>query len=197
LRQAAIGFRVHSGWAAIVAVSLEKGAPVVLHRQKLLLVKIFSYTFRQPYHTAEKMALEEAADFVRGVEKESQELALAGIRALQKELASADYNICGCALLLASGRKLPEFEKILTSHALIHTADGELFRESIRKACSRARLPLTATKERDLLAAASKKLNKRPEYLNRSVAALGKSVGPPWTQDEKLATLAAWLTLAK
>ncbi|HLK04750.1 MAG TPA: hypothetical protein VKT53_09945 [Candidatus Acidoferrum sp.] len=197
MRQAAIGFRVHSGWAAIVAVSLEKGAPVVLHRQKLLLVKIFSYTFRQPYHTAEKMALEEAADFVRGVEKESQELALAGIRALQKELASADYNICGCALLLASGRKLPEFEKILTSHALIHTADGELFRESIRKACSRARLPLTATKERDLLAAASKKLNKRPEYLNRSVAALGKSVGPPWTQDEKLATLAAWLTLAK
>ncbi len=197
MRQAAIGFRVHSGWAAIVAVSLEKGAPVVLHRQKLLLVKIFSYTFRQPYHTAEKMALEEAADFVRGVEKESQELALAGIRALQKELASADYNICGCALLLASGRKLPEFEKILTSHALIHTADGELFRESIRMACSRARLPLTATKERDLLAAASKKLNKRPEYLNRSVAALGKSVGPPWTQDEKLATLAAWLTLAK
>ena len=197
MRQAAIGFRVHSGWAAMVAVSLEKGAPVVLHRQKLLLVKIFSYTFRQPYHTAEKMALEEAADFVRGVEEESQELALAGIRTLQKELARADYNICGCALLLASGRKLPEFAKILNSHALIHTADGELFRESIRKACSRARLPLTATKERDLLAAASKKLNKRPEYLNRSVAALGKSVGPPWTQDEKLATLAAWLTLAK
>ncbi len=197
MRQAAIGFRVHSGWAAMVAVSLEKGAPVVLHRQKLFLVKIFSYTFRQPYHTAEKMALEEAADFVRGVEKESQELALAGIRALQKGLARADYNICGCALLLASGRTLPEFEKILTSHALIHTADGELFRESIRKASSRAKLQLTGTKERDLLAAAWKKLNKRPEYLNRSVAALGKSVGPPWTQDEKLATLAAWLTLAK
>src|SRR5579859_8000605 len=197
MKHAAIGFRVHSGWAAMVAVSLEDGVPVVLYRRKLLLVKTFSYTFRQPYHTAEKMPLGDAAEFVRGVEQESRGLALSGLRALEKELESVRYKVRRCALLLASGRKLPEFERILASHALIHTADGELFRESIRKACSRARLPLTATKERDLLAAASKKLNKRPEYLNRSVAALGKSVGPPWTQDEKLATLAAWLTLAK
>ena len=138
----------------------------------------------------------DASEFVRGVETESRELALAGLRALEKELDSADYTVRGCALLLASGRKLPEFEKILASHALIHTADGELFREAIRHCCARAKLPLTAIKERELLAAASKRLNKRPEFLNRQVTALGKSLGPPWTQDEKLATLAAWFTLA-
>jgi len=180
----------------MVAVSLEDGVPVVLQRRKLLLVGTFSYTFRQPYHTAEKMPLGDAAEFVRGVETESRELALSGLRALEKELDSADYKVRGCALLLASGRKLPEFEKILASHALIHTADGELFREAIRRCCARAKLPLAAIKERELLAAASKRLNKRPEFLNRQVAALGKSLGPPWTQDEKLATLAAWLTLA-
>jgi len=196
LNRASIGFRVHSGWAAMVAVSLEDGAPVVLHRRKLLLVKTFSYTFRQPYHTAEKMPLGDAAEFVRGVEKESQELALSGLRALAKELNSVNYKIGGCALLLASGRKLPEFEKILASHALIHTADGELFRESIRHACTRAKLPLAAITERELMASAATRLKKKPEFLNRQVAALGKSLGPPWTQDEKLATLAAWLTLA-
>jgi len=196
MNRAAIGFRVHSGWAAMVAVSLEDGVPIVLHRRKLLLIKTFSYTFRQPYHTAEKMPPGDAAEFVRGVETESRELALSGLRALEKELDSADYKVRGCALLLASGRKLPEFEKILASHALIHTADGELFREAIRHCCARAKLPLTAIKERELLAAASKRLNKRPEFLNRQVAALGKSLGPPWTQDEKLATLAAWLILA-
>jgi len=196
MNRAAIGFRVHSGWAAMVAVSLEDGVPIVLQRRKLLLVGTFSYTFRQPYHTAEKMPLGDAAEFVRGVETESRELALSGLRALEKELDSADYKVRGCALLLASGRKLPEFEKVLASHALIHTADGELFREAIRHCCARAKLPLTAIKERELLAAASKRLNKRPEFLNRQVAALGKSIGPPWTQDEKLATLAAWLTLA-
>jgi len=196
MNRAAIGFRVHSGWAAMVAVSLEDGVPIVLQRRKLLLVGTFSYTFRQPYHTAEKMPLGDAAEFVRGVETESRDLALSGLRALEKELDSADYKVRGCALLLASGRKLPEFEKVLASHALIHTADGELFREAIRHCCARAKLPLTAIKERELLAAASKRLNKRPEFLNRQVAALGKSIGPPWTQDEKLATLAAWLTLA-
>lgn len=196
MQRAAIGFRVHSGWAAMVSVALEDALPVVLERRKLLLVKTFSYTFRQPYHTAEKMRLDEAAGFVRSVENESRELAVAGIRSLQKELEKLEYKICGCSLLLASGRALPELEKILASHAMIHTADGELFRDSIRRSCAKVKLPLTAIKERDMLATASKRLNKRPQFLNRHVAALGKSLGPPWTQDEKFATLAAWLALA-
>jgi hypothetical protein len=196
MNRAAIGFRVHSGWAAMVAVALEHGLPVVLERRKLLLVKTFSYTFRQPYHTAEKMALREAAEFVRGVEVESMGLALAGIRSLQEELGKLDYKLCGCSLLLASGRELPEFEKILLSHAMIHTADGELFRDSIRRSCTRAKLPLTGIRERDLLATASKRLHRKPQFLNRYVAAFGKSLGPPWTQDEKTSTLAAWLALA-
>ncbi len=195
MQRAAIGFRVHSGWAAMVAVALEDGLPAVLERRKLQLVKTFSYTFRQPYHTAEKMPLGDAAEFVRGVENESRELALAGIRAVQNELQKANYKVHGCSLLLASGRGLPEFEKILASHAMIHTADGELFRDAIRHSCTCVKLPLTAIKERELLATAAKRLNKRPQFLNRHVAALGKSLGPPWTADEKMATLAAWLAL--
>ena len=196
MNRAAIGLRVHSGWAAMVAVALEDGLPVVLQKRKLLLVKTFSYTFRQPYHTAEKMQLEEAREFVCGVENESQELALAGIRAAQNELQKVEYKVSGCALLLASGRTLPEFEKILASHAMIHTADGELFRDAIRHSCERAKVLLVAIKERELLATAAKRLHKRPQFLNRHVAALGKSLGPPWTQDEKMATLGAWLVLA-
>jgi hypothetical protein len=197
MEHAALGFRVHSGWACMVAVSLEKKIPIVLIRRKLQLVKIFSYTFRQPYHTAEKMPASDAAQFVRGVEKESRELAVAGVRDAQKELATLDYKIVGLALLLASGRELPKFEKILTSHALIHTADGELFRESLRRAGARCKLSVNAIKEKDLFATASKFLRYKPEQLNRQITALGKSLGPPWTQDEKFATLAAWLTLAE
>jgi hypothetical protein len=196
LQRAAIGFRVHSGWAAMVAVSLENGAPVILKRSKLLLVKTFSYTFRQPYHTAAKMSLTEAPQFVKSVEKESCELGADGIRALQKELRPLDYKLVGAALLLASGRELPELEKILAAHALIHTADGELFRNSVRSACARAKLPFFPIKERELLATVATRLKKRPQFLTRKVSTLGKSIGPPWTQDEKLATLAAWLVLA-
>lgn len=197
MQRAALGFRVHSGWAAFVAVTLEKKSPVVLVRRKLQLVKTFSYAYRQPYHTAEKMPSGDAAAFVRGVEKESRKLAVKGIRAVQKELSGLHYQLTGCSLVLASGRQLPEFEKILASHALIHTADGELFRDSLRRAAARCKLPLTAIKERDLLAAASKSLRLKPDILHRRIAALGKSLGPPWTQDEKLSALAAWLTLVQ
>jgi len=181
----------------MVAVSLEKGTPVILERRKLLLVKTFSYTFRQPYHTAEKMQLNEAAEFVRGVEKESRELALAGIRSLQKAFEKLDYKVCGCSLLLASGRHLPEFEKILASHALIHTADGELFREGLRAACSRCDIPVEGIREKELFATASAALGIQEAALKRRIAGLGKSLGPPWSQDEKFAALAAWLTLGR
>jgi len=81
-----VGFRVHSGWAAMVAVALEKGEPVVLSRERVHLVKIFNYSYRQPYHTAEKLPLSEAREFVAGVEKESQKLAYQAIRGLRAEL---------------------------------------------------------------------------------------------------------------
>lgn len=197
MQRAAIGFRVHSGWAALVAVALERSEPLILIRRKLQLVKTFSYTFRQPYHTAERMQLAEASAFVRQVEKESFELALAGILEVRNELEHLRYSLRGAGLLAASGRKLPEFHKILSSHALIHTADGEHFRDSIRSSCSRGKIPLMELPEREILSIASARLEKRIEFLNRKLTALGKSLGPPWTQDEKLSALSAWLTLAR
>ena len=100
-------------------------------------------------------------------------------------------------LLLASGRALPGLEQILASHALIHTADGELFRDSLRAACNECDLPLEGIREKELFAAASKTLGVKPPMLQRRVAGLGKALGPPWSQDEKFAALGAWLTLAR
>ena len=73
MKQATVGFRVHSGWSAVVAVCLEKGAPVVLHRQRVQLVETFTYRFRQPYHTGEKMALAAAREFIAGVREQGRE----------------------------------------------------------------------------------------------------------------------------
>ena len=75
MKQATVGFRAHSGWAAMVAVSVEKGAPTVLARERIELVETFTYRFRQPYHTAEKLPLGEARKFVALVEVEAARLA--------------------------------------------------------------------------------------------------------------------------
>lgn len=195
--RSAIGFRVHSGWAAAVTLSGAAGSPAVLDRRRIQLVGTFTYAFRQPYHTAEKLPLSEANSFVEKVRAESCRLALDGIRAVRKDLAGVKCRIESVALLLSSARELPALERILSSHALIHTADGELFRDAIRQACSRAKIKLACFRERELLADAAERLACSPAALERRIASLGKSLGPPWTQDQKLAALAAWLSLAR
>jgi len=193
MKQAAVGFRVHSGWSAVVAVCLEKGAPVVLWRQRVQLVETFTYRFRQPYHTGERLGLADAREFIAGVREKGLELAYRAIRDLQAELEERGYQLTRGALLLASGRPLPELEKILASHALIHTADGELFRECLLHASERCGLAVVSIRERELLEQAAKAMRMPKPSLLRRVTELGRPFGSPWTQDEKFATLAAWL----
>lgn len=197
MQTAALGFRVHSGWAAAVVMCGPIDLPVVLERRKIELVKTFSYTFRQPYHTAEKMERPDAVKFIRSVRSDAKRLAVSSLRALQRDVGAGEFKIEGGALLLASGRALPELEQILASHALIHTADGELFRESLRAACDHCGLALEGIREKELFMVASKQLGIQAASLKSRVAALGEPLGPPWSQDEKFAALAAWLTLGR
>ena len=195
MKKAAVGFRVHSGWAAMAAVCVEKGAPRVVARARVQLVEAFTYRFRQPYHTAEKLPPDPAHEFVAGVEKESQKLASRAIRGLQAELQKQGMELTRCALLMASGRTLPSFEKILASHALIHTADGELFREALLSAAKRCGIETVKIKEKELLENGRRALRMQPASLLCRLAELGRPFGSPWSQDEKFATLAAWVAL--
>ena len=196
MKNAAVGFRAHSGWTAMVAVAGPMAAPTVLDRRIIHLVKTFTYTFRQPYHTAEKMPFSDGAKFIKNSRIEAGQLALAAIRGLQKELDKLGWKLSACGLLLASGRALPELAKILASHAIIHTADGELFRDALRGACAKCDIPLVALKEREIFDEGSKALRLKPDALERRIAAMGKPLGPPWSQDEKFSALAAWISLA-
>ena len=197
MKRAAVGFRVHSGWSALVAVSLEKDGPVVLSRERVHLVETFIYKFRQPYHTAERMPLEKARAFVGASLVDAKRLAGGVLRSTREELASKGYELARGALLLASGKALPELEKILLSHALIHTADGEHFREALRHACADCGVEIACIRDRELLERGVKSLGMKREKLLRRLTELGGGFGSPWTQDEKYAALAAWLVLAE
>jgi hypothetical protein len=179
----------------MVAVGVGKGAPRVLARERVQLVETFTYRFRQPYHTAEKLPMSQAREFVAGVGKEAQRLAYRAIRSAQGELEKQGITLTRCALLLASGRTLPNLENILQSHALIHTADGELFREALLSAAKRFGLETVKIRERELFDCARKILRAEPAVLLRRVTEPGKMFGSPWSQDEKFATLAAWMAV--
>ncbi|HET7105536.1 MAG TPA: hypothetical protein VFI38_01925 [Candidatus Acidoferrum sp.] len=197
MKRAAVGFRVHSGWSALVVVSLEKDGPIVLSRERIHLVETFIYKFRQPYHTAERMPLEKARAFVEESLVEAKRLACSALRSTQKELGNKGYELARGALLLASGKALPSLETTLLSHALIHTADGEHFREALRYACADCGMEISCIKERELLERGVKSLRTRRDRLLRRLTQLGAGFGSPWTQDEKYAALAAWLVLAE
>jgi hypothetical protein len=195
MKSAALGFRAHSGWTALVALAVSKGTPGVLARQRIHLVETFTYRFRQPYHTAKNMPLDEARAFISRVQAEARSLAYHTICELQKSLHAQGYQLTRSGLVLASGRPLPNLPDILVSHALIHTADGELFRDALLHASARCGLPSKTARERELRDEGPEMLRLRPNELTRRIAELGRTLGPPWSQDEKLATLVAWLAL--
>jgi hypothetical protein len=197
MKNVAVGLRVHSGWSALVALSLEKGEPVVLSRERLQLVETFNYSFRQPYHTAAKGSLEEGREFISKVKAEATRLALLAFRTVQRKLDETDYRLTHCGLLLASARPLPDLEKILAAHPLIHTAEGVLFRGAVSAASREYGLKELQVKEKGLLEQAVVVLRCGEDALLRRITDLGRPLGSPWSQDEKFATLAAWLALSE
>jgi hypothetical protein len=193
MKPAAVGFRVHSGWTALVAVTVKEGTPSILARERAQLVRTFTYEYRQPYHTAARMPTGDRGAFIARMRAEARRFAFRTICRLKATLEEQGYSLTRSGLLLASGRPLPELGGILASHSLIHTADGELFREAIVDATVRAGLPCARIRERELFDSAARTLGLKSKDVSRRIQRLGRPLGPPWSQDEKHASLVAWL----
>jgi len=146
---------------------------------------------KQPYHFAESLSLGEAERHLEKCATVSHRLAVQAIRQMLDGVTARKYRVLGCAMLLASGRALPSLEKILASHALIHTAEGEFFRKVAREACKHFRIPVVGIRERELDERANTIFGKRALSVRQHISELGKIVGSPWTLDEKTAVLAA------
>jgi len=184
---AAIGFRAHSGWAAAVAIAGPADAPSVIARRRIEMVDRDSAGGKQPYHAVVGLEMREAQKIVTASAARAASLAAAALGGIVEDLRKLGHEVAGCGLVLASGRSLPTLASILASHPLIHTAEGELFREALRAAIRTCALPLVAVKERELLS--------RAKPLEPHLAAMGRAIGPPWRQDQKYAAMAAWLAL--
>ena len=189
MTQAAVGFRVHSGWAAAVTLAGPKSAPLVLDRRRVELID-GSPGSKQPYHAAESLDPAAAEALLERFRKSTWLLAQRGL----DEITRA-HAIGACGVLLGGGRALPELAKILASHPLLHTAEGVFFRQALIDAGRERGLPVRAVKERDLLDTCAAELKLAPALIDRHLAEWGRALGPPWRQDEKFAALAAWLAL--
>lgn len=193
--RAGLAFRAHSGWAVLVAVAGSVAAPVVIHRQRIELVDPEFSGSRQPYHLAKPMKLEHAAALLDRCAATAHSMARKALQDLMGELARQHYDVAGSCILLGSGRTTTDLAAILASHPMIHTAEGEFFRQALRSACESCGLPVASVPERELLSQSAAALGLSPEQIERQASAMGKSIGPPWTRDEKLCAIAACLVL--
>lgn len=178
----------------MVIVAGALGSPAVIDRRRIELTK--SGIPRQPYHAAEGMELQAAKKFLQRCTNAARLLARQAVRAVIGDLRKNGYEVVGSGVLLASGRPLPSLAATLASHALIHTAEGELFREALIRASEHFDLPVTTMKERELYARGAGQLRIPLQKLGCRLTDMGRTIGPPWRQDEKLAALVGWLRLA-
>jgi len=193
MKRAGVGFREHTGWAAMVALGGGVTAPVVLARSRYELSE--GDLPRAAYHAARQLDLENAGRLVHQVGLVARSAAESQLRRTVAELEAAGYEVVGTAV--AAPRELPaDLSEILGSHPLVHTAEGQLYRDALAEAIELVGLPLTRFVQQELYEEAAVHIGTSDASLQAQLTGLGRALGPPWQRDQKEAAAAAWLALA-
>jgi hypothetical protein len=193
---AALGFRVHTGWAASVAVAGPLSLPRVVDRRRVALIENGEEKSAAVYHAAMELALPAAEKLVRDATDAARRKARIAIEAMIDELRAKGYEPVAAGIVLGGGRLPSSLEAILRSHPLVHTAEGELFRQALIAASEACELRVSGVSGRELYAKVASELGVDAEHLRNQLGEAGKSAGKPWAQDQKEAMAVAWSALA-
>ena len=181
-----LGWRVHGWSAVVVAVRGSAGAPELVHRGRVTFIEDESR--QEPFHAATAVPIDEAPALIESVEQTAVSAAAATI----DELGSSIGPIAAVGVV-GGDRRLPDLPRILSKHALLHAAERDLYERAIVRGAAEAGVPAsTIPATKSLLHDASELL---AVDLVVTLAALGKSVGPPWQKDHREATVAALVAL--
>jgi len=193
MTKAALGFRAHSGWAMLAAVAGSVRSPIVILRRRIELIE--RGIPKQPYHAAKDLPLPEAETLIQRCTDVATRLAIAAIRKCIDDLRADGYSVDHIGVLLGSGRSVGDLAKVLASHPMLHTAEGVLIRNALREAGQKCGLAVSGVKEKELYDVAASRYRLPVDELRRLVTQAGRGIGPPWGQDQKDASLVAWLSL--
>jgi hypothetical protein len=194
LDAATVGFSPHSGWAAVVVLAGSVAKPVLLDRRRVLLAEPDDPVGKQPFHAAEALPLAQAMRLVDRCVADSRKRAADEMARLAADLASKGYVLRSGGLAGKDPKPLGSLASILASHALIHAAEGELFRDVLRHAAPKG-VEWLRVPEREVEARCAKAVGLLAATLRSHLATIGKTAGPPWTKDQKTASLIAWMCL--
>jgi hypothetical protein len=192
---AAFGFSAHSGWTAMIVLGCAAAGPRVLARSRVALIDDRDPEAKQPYHAVEFSCVEEAAGRLKGYLEVATAMARAAIETQCAAVAQLGYVPKFIGIVDSAGRRPSSLSSILKSHALIHAAEGDHFRNALSAAAEGQGLAVRRIPARVLEDYAVKQLRLPLESMLDAVNSWGRQVGPPWGADQKKAALLAWTLL--
>jgi len=186
-----LGFRPHTYWTAAVALAGAAADPRVIVRHKIVFA---AGPERSVYHHAAEAPEGTAEALIERVRVAVVANATACLGALL-DLLKRDGLTARLAVAPTGGKKLPALAEIFRVHTLQHAAEGEFYRDCVADACTALGLPLHRPVEREIIPLACDKLGLDRPALDARLKDMGAKLGPPWSEDQRLAALGAWLHL--
>jgi hypothetical protein len=190
VRRVALGFVTHTGRAAVLALAGPPDAPEILAKARIDVATTFEEG--AVFHVGQELPLPEARALVERSERRLIESARAQLAAF---IAPLSAKVVAAGMVAPEPKALPPIEKILKSHALVHAAEGELYRRVFVEAGAALGKRPTRVPADQLAKRVAAGLEVTAAKLEARLAALGKASGKPWAADQKQAALVAWLTL--
>jgi len=192
---AALGFRLHTGWAALVAIAGVPGKFQVLLRRRIELLPRGDSVPRFVYHKAAELRPSDAAELVSRAEAASEESARTAVKEVLAPLGALTIVVKAGGIPCSSRPVPTDLSAVLRSHPMIHTAEGVLFQRAVTSACQACGLAVISVREREVWRSVSTSWSLKEEEMRTQVDGLRKSVGAPWGTDQKTATAFALLAL--
>ena len=178
----------------MVAISGPPDAPSVVAKHRVEMAATFDVG--AVYHVGQGLPLAEADALVRSRERTFLAAAKASIAALVADLRELRLELIASAVLAGGAKPLPPLETILRSHALVHAAEGELYRRVLLRASEACAIPAAFVPAKDLPARVAEATGIPEKRVVSFLGEIGKASGRPWARDQKEAALAAWFALA-
>jgi hypothetical protein len=186
----AVGFSVHTGWAASVSVAGPRRSPAIVGRSRIRLVESDDTVRAEVYHRAALLSEATAARFVRDSRNAAVGNARAALEALRKS-----QPLVAAGIPVSAGKLPSDLAAILRSHPLIHTAEGVFYREALAAAAADCGLEVVRISRRELPDRFAAALKTNDAGAREWLQAAGRALGPPWARDQKDAAMAAVVAL--
>jgi hypothetical protein len=191
-KNAALGFRVKSGWAAVAVISGPPLSPQLCDVRRIELSDPRFSETQQPYHAStgqletDKRKIDQRVRVVRSIAERS-------IATLLGSYRQNGYTISRAGIVV--GSKVDP-ASITNPHIRAHACEGQLFRSVLEDSLQAQSVSTHVLLERDAYAQAALKRNLSDENVRSLIRRLGRETEAPWRAEQKIAAVAAWFTLA-